>query len=64
MESKIRAIKVNSNVLNVKKCLSLMIKEELKDTKPFKVTYISNKKAKIVRARLNSSVSTADEDSS
>lgn len=47
---------------NVMKTLTLFTQEELKGVRPFKVTYISNKKATIVGKRLFSSLSTDDEE--
>ena len=44
--------------------LSLMVAEDLKDAKPLKVTFNSNKKARIIWARKISDMSTTDEDSS
>ena len=64
LEFQNKSTKSFNHILKVKKSLSLMIEEELKDAKPLKVTYISNKKAKIVRTRNISDVSTTDEDSS
>ena len=48
-------------VFNVMKTLSNLAMEEVKQTTPFKVTYIANKKAKIIHARRMSDVSTDDE---
>ena len=64
LEFQKKSTKANIKILKVKKSLSLMIEEELKDARPLKVTYISNKKAKIVRTRNISDDSTTDEDSS
>ena len=36
-------------VLSVKKNLSMFIEKDLSECKPLKITYISNRKAKIVR---------------
>ena len=55
---------MNNNILSVKSKLSLMVIEDLKDVRPFRVTYVSNKKAKIIKTRRISDVSTTDEDSS
>ena len=44
--------------------LSMIVAEDLKDARPLKVTFNSNKKARIVRARKISDISTTDEDSS
>lgn len=53
--------KVNIKAFSVMKKLTSFVKEEMKELSPLKVTYISNKKAKIVRTRRLSEVSTDDE---
>ena len=59
------SLKAKSNslkALKVMKTLSLVTKEELKSASPLNVTYISNKKAKIVKCRKLSDASTDNED--
>jgi hypothetical protein len=53
--------KVNTKALNVMKKLTSFVKEEMKELSPLRVTYIANTKAKIVRTRRMSEVSTDDE---
>ena len=53
---------VSMKALKVMKNLSLMTKEDMMTTLPLKVTYISNKKAKIVKWKSISEDSTDCED--
>jgi len=49
------------NALRVMKTLSLITKEDLKGATKLNVTYVSNKKAKIVKCKKMSDASTDDE---
>lgn len=48
----------SSKASSVRKLLSSLVFEEVSRTAPFKVTYVSNKRATIVRCRTESSIST------
>lgn len=53
--------KTSTKAFSVMKALSAFTKEDMKTATELKVTYIPNKKAKIVRARRLSEVSTDEE---
>jgi hypothetical protein len=50
--------KRSKSAINVMKTLSLFTMEDMKSAHPLKVTFISNKKAKIVKAKAVSEMST------
>ena len=66
MESKLSSIQTATKCKSLKafkvmKTLSSLVEEEVRQTSTFKVTYIANKKAKIVKTRVLSETSTDDE---
>ena len=63
MTKEIKPKAVSAKALKVMKNLSFMTKEDMMTSAPLKVTYISNKRAKIVKWKSISEDSTDCEDS-
>ena len=51
----------SKNIMSEMKTLSSLAKFEMNEVTPLKVTYVSNKKARIIKSRCMSEVSTDEE---
>ena len=58
MESTLKFKSQSTKAINVMKKLALFTEEDMKESKPLTVTYVSNKKARIVKTRRLSELST------